>query len=376
MDKKLEFNSKYNSRILFDEDSSINNILVSYYLPLIKPNAYSLYMFLSIESKNLATNSIFKSVDRIIAMLNLSVDEINKSLERLELVNLIEIFINKKNQFVFKLNRPLSPIEFNNSKQFKELLKSKISLENFEINNKLFNSLKLNDNFNLKPLTSELNISIDNERKFKNKLNVNADFQNIKYILNAKGIDWSKFWTKEVEEKLLTILVLYKINNFDIAVELISSYETKKFNIDEVVKKITTKKLEENNFENILNINDNFIESKLNLLKDLEVKDFIFSKLNRKPLESEKKFIVKLTKDYGFNNYIINILIDFSLLVNDGILSENYILKISNTLVKQKIDTPENLISYLRDTYKLKTKGKTKSSLDKNKLMDEIPTFD
>ncbi len=373
--KRLTIDSKYKAKISFDDYANVNDILVSYYLPIIKSDAFSLYSALSIDARNNMINTFYVPIERLVSMINLSVDKIEDSIVRLEIVNLIEVYKEEDKHFLLKLNRPLSPEEFNNSEQFTELLKSAAGNDNLQINNKLFNSMKEENLETYKPTTSGLDISTKVEKK-EATLNVEYDFQSIKNILNAKNIDWSAYWTKELEEKLLNIIVIYKISAFDVALELIKEIETGKFSSDNLTTRIREEFIKNEDISSIISVGENTTEIKLDFLSQLPTRDYFIHKLKREPSPTEEGMITKLINSYGLNTYQINILVDYSVVVNEGAINKNYIYKIADTILKEKLDTPEKLIQHLKVSYKLRTTGKTEKSGDSLKMMEDIPVFD
>ncbi len=372
--KRLTIETKYKSKISFDDFSSVNDILVSYYLPIIKSEAFSLYSALVIDARNQMINTIYVSIERLISMINLSLDKIEDSISRLELVKLIEVYKDDEDRVTFKLNRPLSPEEFNNSEQFTELLKSSAGNENLQINNRLFNSLKDHDLDYENSLTKSINISSKFEKPSAN-LNVEFDFEVVKNILNAKQIDWSAYWTKELEEQLLNVIVIYRITSFDIAIELIKEIESGHFDLTNLVNRIRNDFIKNDDINSIIEAGDNTTEIKLDFLSQLSVRDYFVHKMNRVPSPTEEEMIVKLVSSYGLNDYQINILVDYSVIVNEGAVNKNYIFKIADTILKEKIDTPEKLIQHLKVSYKMRSLDKPNNLSDLEKIMEDKPIF-
>ncbi len=372
--KRLTIETKYKSKISFDDFSSVNDILVSYYLPIIKSEAFSLYSALVIDARNQMINTIYVSIERLISMINLSLDKIEDSISRLELVKLIEVYKDEEDRVTFKLNRPLSPEEFNNSEQFTELLKSSAGNENLQINNRLFNSLKDHDLDYENSLTKSVNISSKIETPSAN-LNVEFDFEVVKNILNAKQIDWSAYWTKELEEQLLNVIVIYRITSFDIAIELIKEIESGYFDLNNLVNRIRNDFIKNDDINSIIEAGDNTTEIKLDFLSQLSVRDYFVHKMNRVPSPTEEEMIVKLISSYGLNDYQINILVDYSVIVNEGAVNKNYIFKIADTILKEKIDTPEKLIQHLKVSYKMRSLDKPNNLSELEKIMEDKPIF-
>ncbi len=373
--KKIDINSKYKAKISFDDYSNVNDILVSYYLPIIKSEAFSFYSALVIDSRNNMINSIYVPVERLVSMINLSVDKMEDAISRLELVNLIEVFKNDNNEVTFKLNKPLTPEEFNKSEQFVALLKSSAGTENLYINNKLFNSLKEHDLDEEHSITEKVDISSKVEVPLA-KLNVEFDFDSIKNILNAKQIDWSLYWSNELEQELMNVIVIYRITSFDIAIELIKEIESGSFDVSNIISNIRRDFIEKEDISSLMEVGDKTTEAKLDFLSQLTVRDYFVHRLSRTPSPTEEEMIVKLVNKYNLNDYQINILVDYSIIVNGGAVNKNYIFKIADTIIKENIDTPEKLIQHLKVSYKVREANNQNNKSEAQKLMEDQPVFE
>ncbi len=373
--RRLNLQTKYKAKISFDDYMTTNDILVSYYLPIIKAEAFSLYSALMIDSRNNMINSIFHPIDRLVSMINLSVDKIEDALSRLEIVNLVELFRNDEDEITFKLLKPLTPEEFNKSEQFVNLIKSAAGHDNLKINNRLFNSMNEHIVDGHDNVTKSFDLTSKIEKP-EAKLNVDFDFDSIKNILNAKQIDWSAYWSKELEDQLLNIIVIYRITSFDIAIELIKGIESGRFSIDNLINTIRNDFVRNEDISTIISAGENTTEIKMDFLSQLLVRDYFVHRLNRVPTDVEEKMIVKLKKNYNLNDYQINILIDYSVIVNEGAINKNYIFKIADTILKEKIDTPEMLIQHLKVSYKMREGNKNIVSSENQKLMEDKPIFD
>ncbi len=371
---KIDINSKYKAKISFDDYSNVNDILVSYYLPIIKSEAFSFYSALVIDSRNNMINSIYVPIERLVSMINISVENMENAISRLELVNLVEIFKNENNEVTFKLNKPLTPEEFNKSEQFVGLLKSSAGTENLYINNKLFNSLKEHNFDEEHSITKKVDISSKVEVPLA-KLNVEFDFDSIKNILNAKQIDWSLYWSNELEQELLNVIVIYRITSFDIAVELIKEIETDNFNMNNVISNIRNNFIKKDDITALVEAGDNTTEAKLDFLSKLSVRDYFVHRLGRVPSTTEEEMIVKLINSYKLNDYQINILIDYSVIINGGAVNKNYIFKIADTIIKENIDTPNKLVNHLKMSYKVRNAKGVSNKNETDKPLEEKPIF-
>ncbi len=375
MKTNLNLETKYKAKISFDDYSSANDILVSYYLPLIKPVAFSLYNALMADARNTMINTIYINVDRLVSMINLSFERLEKAITKLELVNLLEVYQENDNNLMFILKKPLTPQEFNNSFQLSELFKSKSGNDNLEISNKLFNSMRSNSGEGKILLTEETNLNISADGISKDKLNVEFDFTNIKSILNARGVDYSAFWSKELEKRLIDLIVVYRISSLDIGVEIISLVENNEFEIEKLVKKIQDDFVKDKTIDSLAESGEVTTQVKLDYITSVSTRDYFISRLNREPSTTEQEMISTLNTKYGFKDEIVNILVDFSIIVNSGAVNKNYIIKIADTLLKEGYNTVSEITRHLKVAYNLKKEDKTQSSLESKELMDEIPEF-
>ncbi len=372
MKNRITLEIKYKVKALFDELSSVNDVLISYYLPLITNDGYALYSFFLSETKNNAINTLFISVDRIIDILNFSPEKIEDVISKLEFYHLLEVVSDSNGKIIIYLNKPLSAEEFNSTEQFKEILISKIGNNNFEINNKMYNSLKKNNDVGFLSTSPRTELNLNNDGVKSKKIKVYHDFDSIKSIIAARGIDWSEFWDKELENELLNLLLIFKINSFDIAVELIDEYETGNFDSIKIFNKIRSNYSKKSNIDSGIALSN---ELKLSYLKGLNIKEYFNTKLERDPSNSELNLIKTLKNKYGFEDFLINILIDYSIIVNDGAINKNYILKISDTVLKEGMNSPELLIKHLKVSYKMKKNKNTNIGISSKKEMEDKPIF-
>lgn len=375
MKTNINNSTKYKAKISFDDFSSVNDILVSYYLPLIKSESFSLYNALMADARNTMINTLYIDVDRLISMINISIKGLEAAITKLELVNLIEVYMDGENQLLFSLNKPLTPSEFNSSFQLSELFKSKSGKDNLEISNKLFNSMRSSGSESMTAMTEEANLNITADGFSKDKLNVEFDFTNIKSILNARGIDYSNFWNDDVERKLIDLIVVYRISSLDIGVEIITQVEQEEFNIEKLINKIQTDFTKEKTIESLVESGEVTTQVKLDYITQVSTRDYFVSRLNREPSTTESEMITELKTKYDYQDEIINILVDFSIIVNSGAINKNYILKIADTLLKEGYKTVDEVTRHLKVAYNLRKDEKTETLKNSKKLMDEIPIF-
>jgi replication initiation and membrane attachment protein len=107
---------------------------------------------------------------------------------------------------------------------------------------------------------------------------------------------------------------------------------------------------------------------------------FLLNLLNIDSLiNSHQKLIIILREKYNFSDYFINILLDYSYLVNNHQIVKNYILKIADSIKKENINDPIYLINYLKQSFRfkndylIKTREIKKEDLNIIKSLDNIP---
>ncbi len=375
---KVNLQTKYRAVISFDDYSNVSDIMVSYYLPIIGSEAFSLYSALTVDARNEMINNQYISIEeRLLPMISLSIEKIGESILRLELLKLLEVYKDEEEKVIFKLLRPLSPEQFNNSKQFSEILRSAAGVDNLEISNKLFNSMKDTNIISDNSITNKIDItdSIDIQ---SSKLNIEVNLESIKNILNARKIDWSQFWTKELDDKLTNFISLYEVSSLDVAIEVINEFESGSFNIDNIERRLSENFSVIRDINSLITSGENTTEAKLDLMNQLNIRDYFVHLLNRVPTTTEEEMINKLKTKNKFDDQMIKVIVDFSILVNDGAIVPNYITKIANTVVKEKIDNADDLMKYLKVAYSVK---KQKSNISDeevgklNKPLEDVQFF-
>lgn len=353
--RKFSIIGKYKVRLnkIFNLDF---NYFSSFYLPIVDIKAYSLYLFLFSEGQNSFSNLYFLSNQRMVDFLNLKIIDIEKSIKYLEFLNLIEVYKNKdKEEYIYLLKPPVGILSFEKNLKLKELLISKIGKENYDLNlrNYIFKIYNHNEDFKL--------ISTNYQFDSNKEVNINngatkLDFFPLFSILEEAKINYRKFWNSELEEIIKDVIILYKLSLLDVLD--IFKYMRKNTitinasNFYNAVKQKFNFKIQ--NLDKIIESEKISLENKEKMLKNTNSIDFLNLILNRDVNKSDIKIISILKEKYNFSDYIINVLIDYSNIVNNGLIIANYIYSISDTLLELKISKDEDIINYLKTAYKIK----------------------
>lgn len=372
--KKIDINNKYTVKLSFEEKFSYDN-LIYLYSPVIGIEASFLYMFLFTESKNMFINSVFVSQERLILVLNKSSEKIEKMINRLELVGLVNVYVNPatKNKITFVLNRPLTQQQFLNSKTMSTILKGKIGEQNIMINSKQANLNKFELDPELISLTKEFTIKTSEVNLQKENLKYTFDFSVLYEILDKKEIDYSN-WNEELHEEITSSILIYDLSISDIVKIMLTIKQMNlTINTENFSKFIKNNKQISNNiFNKVIDYEESTKETQMNILENLTPNELIFIQLDRIPNPLEKKLIVQLKDEFNLNDKIINTLLNHSLIIN-GSLVPNYIIKIATTLLKNNILTIEEVREHLKSAYKI---GDKKPYVEKKKEFIESEKID
>ena len=336
-----------------------NDVFVYLYEPLLGSKPSALYHLLYTEAKNqLVENS---KIERLISIMRTDKTKLIKILNKLELVGLVDLYKKKDNdgEVTFVLNKPLTVTRFISNKQFTESLKEKIGEENF---NKNVNHLSKT----VFELTNEFeSVNEDEEKTIEIQIQFNTD--PIKKLLELAGhdLDW---WNDEANNEIVKVILVNDLDNMIVA-EMISEILKEKgvFNIEDLEERIKDSPLDEEIIDKLENELEQSIESKIQLLSQLDPRDFIKMRVERPATTDEKKMIKELSKVSKFPNEFINFLIDFSAIKNNGAINVNYITKIAKTIIEKEIDDIQSLVTWLQTAYSV-------SERKERNLKGELPS--
>lgn len=146
-------------------------------------------------------------------------------------------------------------------------------------------------------------------------------------------------------------LLILKDNNDKVILELVEPKNKKDYFSNKELTNELELKISKDNF-NILrltNISNNKID-KVEQLEKIKPTAFAETILNRKLSSNEIKLIETLTKEYGLSPLQINLIIDYSFIVNKKI-TLNYVLKIADTVLEKNLKNKDDLIKFFKDNF-------------------------
>lgn len=383
--KKFKYNSSYKVHLNYSHAILIEPFFKYTYSLLLGEKGLFLFYFLLAESENKLINNLFVPSARIADSLNLNQNELVEAFLVIEKLNLLNIYFDRiKNRYIYELIKPLDCELFFQNTYFANLLIAKIGKENYDLNLKFlqekFLEKKDNDNFELiNDFSSNINQEKDNY-SYLNQEKDNYNFSMLYLLLKQKGIKYENFFDFKFKKLLNEYINIYKLDNFEFARIISEAYDfSSGFNLEKFNKIII------NNYKRRIlnNYYDSFLEKEKLKWKHLQIitpEKFLLNLLNIDSLiNSHQKLIIILREKYNFSDYFINILLDYSYLVNNHQIVKNYILKIADSIKKENINDPIYLINYLKQSFRfkndylIKTREIKKEDLNIIKSLDNIP---
>ncbi len=354
---KWKTNSLYRVKTNFSNEKLSIMDLIYNYQPIIGSSATSLFLTLFSESKSGISDNLFLSHDRLIKITNQMKEELILSFSKLEMFSLLNIyFSDEENRVIYVLEEPQSIKHFEES-FINDYLVKKIGLENYKINNAFSKSDASIDSFSdqYKLETINQNISRNKSMKLtkeKLELNVSLDLSALFQILQAKDIDYIKWWNKDFESVVREAIVIYDLTFLDIYLIFESILQTQtRISINDFASFI------KRNFENdSVNWMEKVLKNKIlnakksNLLKTISPEQFINLRLKRAVSISEKRLINNLRNLNHLEDEIINILLDYSIVKNSGNIVYAYLSKIADQINKNKITNTHDVFDFLRQS--------------------------
>ena len=268
---------------------------------------------------------------------------------KLEKYGLIEVYQDKniKLNITYLIKEPLDFKQINETKQLLYNLKQKIGEDNLIISTDYLKKTLLQEQgFEL----MQNDVILESKTNIENG-NFKINFSELFNLMEQTGINYKTFWNKKIEEIVKNFIII----NGALSIDVIRVFKYLSDNKIEINEENIVKGFYDLNSKNI---NSNIFVDKMEIMKNVDPIELLSITLDRKITTKEKTLITNLVSKYAFNQGIINSLIDYSLIVNDGIIVPQYIYKISDSLIENKINTFEGVVQYLKDSFKARNNKK------------------
>lgn len=370
-----------NQTILTEVDKKI---IISLYEPIIGPIAVSLYLTLWADLDKLEIMSKDFTHHHLMTILKTKLVDIENARKSLEAVGLLKSYIKRNdniNEYLYELYSPLSASEFLNHPVLSVLLLNNIGENEYNIilNNYKRHTFSKGD---YEEITSSMNETFksvnesvyeENIRSVK-KLGVNIessiDFELLESTL-PKGLVTSKTFNKKTRDLINQLAFIYNIDSIKMS-EIIRLVIDEYGIINKDKLRISTRKnYEYNNNGSLPTIvyrtQPEYLKSPsgdlsnrgkmIHVFENTKPYDFLKSK-NRgiKPTSRDLKLLEHLAVDFDLPPGVINVLVDYALLVNNGKLNSTYLETIAGDWSRRNVKTVEDAMSIAEKGHKKNVK--------------------
>ena len=373
--------------------------LLELYQPIIGARAASLYLTLSTQKKSPDGGSIFKT-NQLLRNMQLTSAEFIEARHYLEAVGLIRTYEADQEDvrcYIYVIYSPKSPKAFFEDVLFSGLLIQSVGEKEAK---KLANKWKVNltipeeyrevsasfvDVYNLNyddpSFRKDFGSQILGRDHGRAQLTFSYDLF-FSFVKENSSIDISSFKKKDMKE-IARLATLFGLNEKSMAYIVIDEYipeGSNHFDFD----KIRTKCEQEIRFSQIKNVSksdvsgDSELAKKVRMMEEVAPAKFLqYLQQGTKPARSDLTIVNALSKDYGFGNGIINVIVEYVLYKNNNILSKNYCEKIAASLAREGVATTVDAMNYLKKlTVKAQPKKKVVARAKKEESDDAEISLD
>lgn len=362
-----------NSSVLTEIDKKV---IINLYEPIIGSNSVSLYLTLWSDLDKMELISSNYTHHHLMTILKSNLENIKIARESLEAVGLIKTFVKESdsiNEYIYELYSPLSAYEFLNHPVLSVLLLNNIG--EIEFNNiKRYYRKRSIPKTDYKEITSTMNETFkivesstvidDNIRKY-NKLGINLD-NNLDYdlieasiprgLLNAKALN------KKTKELINQLAFVYNLDSIKMSNIIIASVDTVGLIDKDKLRQNARSNYQYNNSGDLptliyrtqpayLKTPSGDTSNKGKIIYAFEnTRPYDFLKIKNKnvePTPRDLRILEHIAVDFNLPAGVINVLVDYTLKVNDGALSKAYIETIASEFSRKGIKTVPDAMNTL-----------------------------
>ena len=347
------------------------DVLVELYQPLIGAQATILFLTLLKEKRN-ESEKHFYQVDKLLRTMQIQPSEFLSARRFLEAVGLMRTYEQVQDDvrtYAYVLYAPKSPKSFFDDVLFKGLLIQYVGLDEAKsLANKYKLDISLTDDYKevsasfvdvYKPdyddpsFKKDLGNGILGREHGRAKIEFNYDlfFKYVGEKSTLKPDDFKKRDMKEIE-RLATLFGLDEKQMAGIVVDEYRKDATQHIDFASLKNRCE----DEIRFTGVVEAHKSKVSGNSVMAKKIEMMEEVapakflsYLQQGTKPARTDINTIDSLSKNYGFNNGIINVIIDYVLTKNNNILSKNYCESIASTLARNDIHTTVDAMNYLNN---------------------------
>ena len=369
--------------------------LLELYQPIIGARAASLYLTLSTQKKSPDGGSIFKT-NQLLRNMQLTSAEFIEARHYLEAVGLIRTYEADQEDvrcYIYVIYSPKSPKAFFEDVLFSGLLIQSVGEKEAK---KLANKWKVNltipedyhevsasfvDVYSLNYDDPSFRKDFGNQILGRDHGRAQLTFSYdlfFSFVKENSSIDISSFKKKDMKE-IARLATLFGLNEKSMAFIVIDEYipqGSTHLDFENIRKKCE----HEIRFSQIKNVSKSDVSgntelaNKIRMMEEVAPAKFLqYLQQGTKPARSDLAIVNSLSKDYGFGNGIINVIVEYVLYKNNNVLSKNYCEKIASSLAREGVTTTVDAMNYLKKlTVKSQPKKKVSQSVKEESNDAEI----
>lgn len=386
-----------NKTILTENDRKILTML---YQPIIGSDAITLFFTLWMDLDRNEFMSVEENHHHLMTSMSMSLDNIVTAREKLEAIGLLKSFFKEKedsNNYVYELFSPISQGEFFSHPILNIVLFNSVGKSEYERIVNYFKVPRVNlndyeditksftDIFSSVPSTTfENNANIKSNNSLGISLENRIDFDYLMSIMPKETIN-DKTFTKDIRKLINDLSWVYNLSNDELKNIILSSLNSKNM-IDKTMLRKNARNYYQ--YQNNGKLPSLIFQNQPEYLRSPIGKDskrakliytfettspynFLKSKNNgAKPTDRDLKLIENLAVDLELKPAVINVLLDYALMVNNNKLNKNFIETIAGQWKRNNIETAEEAMNQALKESKKKP-SKTSTYYKKENLVPE-----
>ena len=367
-------------------------VLTHLYQPICRYEAISLYLTLYHEIERGRMLNTESTHYRILNICQMTLTQFQDSLSVLEGIGLVRTY-KKDSSYVYELMLPLTPKKFFNHDVLNTLLYRTLGPSDYEQTKYFFIvpavdittyqdvSSRFDEVFhidlrNASIISKPQNIEEDARKQPEVSYNLQLFYQGIEdYRIPSSAI------TKEVENAVVSLGVIYNISPLNMRKLVYDVYENGEIKIDDLQERC----LRYYEFENQVNLEqvhkENNIAAKQNALtkRDEKIKQleslspYQYLKALQKganPTSRDLALIEKLMTEQKLNSGVVNVLVETVLLLNNGQLPKNHLEYIAGLFARKNIQTVQEAMEEAKQYI---ASRKTPKQETKKEIIEQLP---
>ncbi len=387
--RKIEDEALFQAKGGFHLTTGDQEALSMLYLPILGPEAFSLYFLLLSMSRSSDENNTFCQKHEVLAKkLSINETRLLKALEQLEALSLIKTYRREGKRdgvitidYIYRVLPPLSGKEFLSDGRLHALLEQTLNdgKEMLSLERKFD---KADDKFigfaDISAQFEEVYTIEDDGQISKNDLSESPkyvfDAELFKSKLKEKGVRLAS--VRDHMDQIVSLSTIYQIDEESAAQVAADCTDTSNvFYIkafEEALGKFNGYKT---TYGKTRPGKPSVNNESLRLMNELSPVEFASIRLNVKATSLVTDEIKKLRDEYGLSNPLINISIDYSLKMTKNQFNTSYIEKVALSLKANEIETIEEAAQYLSKSERSASRAKAKKNggIRKEKVDTNVP---